>query len=51
MDIIWKKMIVLFLMLTVLLKICTERMLDDWWFGTKQTIQTNIFTLAGRSKL
>ena len=38
-------------MLTVLLKSCTERILDEWWFGTKQTIQTNIFTLAGRSKL
>ena len=46
-----EKIIVYFLMLTVLLKISTERILDDWWFGTKQTIQTNIFTLAGRSKL
>ena len=46
-----EKIIVDFLMLTVLLKISTERILDDWWFGTKQTIQTNIFTLAGRSKL
>ena len=46
-----KKIIVYILMLTVLLKSCTERILDEWWFGTKQTIQTNIFTLAGRSKL